>query len=156
MRLGVMKIRRLGGDDYALLASAVRSLIPEEERDGGAAGGAHLRLALENTACYFIVCMIDSSPAGYLSAYRFPAVDGDCFLVYLYDIIVAEGHRGKGIASRMLEELKRLCESDGVEHIWAGTSLENEAARKAFERAGGRKVGETYVEYVFPLAGSRG
>lgn len=150
-----MEVRRLGPCDSALLAYAVRSLIPEEERDGGAAGEEHLRRALENAACYFIVCLIGSAPAGYLSAFRFPAVDGDWFQVYLYDIVVGEGHRRLGIGSRMIQELKRLCEADGVDHIWLGTSLENEPARKTFERTGARKVGETYVEYVYTLGRRR-
>ena len=92
-----MEIRRLHRDDYALLASAIQSLIPEDERDGRVASDAHLRRALENTACYFIVCLIDSIPVACLSAFRFPAIDADCFQVYLYDIIVSERDRRKGI-----------------------------------------------------------
>ena len=146
-----MEIRRLQEDDYVLLASAVQSLIPEVERDGGVASQAHLRRALANTACYFIVCLIDSAPAGYLSAFRFPAIDEDCSQVYLYDIVVDEKHRRKGIGSRMIEELKRHCKMDGADHIWLGTSLENEAAQKTFEKTGARKISETYIEYVYPL-----
>ncbi len=59
-----MEIKRLQGSDYALLASAVQSLIPEEERDGGVASDSHLMRALEDTACYFIVCVIDSILSG--------------------------------------------------------------------------------------------
>ncbi len=146
-----METRRLQGSDYALLASAVQSLIPEEERDGGIASDSHLMRALEDTACYFIVCVIDSIPAGYLNAFRFPAIDSDSFQVYLYDIIVAEEHRRKGIGSRMIEELKTHCKEDGVDHIWVGTSLENEAAQKTFEATGARKVSETYIEYIYSI-----
>ena len=150
-----MEIKRLQRDDYALLASVIRSLIPEDERDGGVASDAHLRRALENTACYFIVCLIDSIPVGYLSAYGFPAIDADCSQVYLYDIIVDERHRREGIGSRMIEDLKKRCEADGADHIWLGTSLENEAAQRTFEGTGARKVSETYIEYVYPLGGGR-
>ena len=146
-----MEIRRLQSEDYAFLASAIQTLVPEDERDGGVASEAHLRRALANTACYFIVCLIDSGPVGYLSAFRFPAIDDDNFQVYLYDIIVDEGHRRTGIGSRMIEELKRQCRADGADHIWLGTSLENEAAQKTFERTGARRVSETYIEYVYPL-----
>ena len=145
-----MEIRRLQGSDYALLASAIQTLIPEDERDGGrVASDAHLKYALANTACYFILCLIDSTPAGYLSAFRFPAIDSDCFQVYLYDIIVDEKHRRKGIGSRMIEELKRDCKKDGADHIWVGTSVENEAAQKTFEGTGARRVRETYIEYIY-------
>ena len=150
-----MDIRRLQSEDYALLASAIRSLIPEDERDGGVASEAHLRQSLENSACYFILCLVDSAPAGYLSAFRFPAVDHDCFQVYLYDIIVEERHRRKGIGSRLIEELKKHCRADGADHIWLGTSLENEAAQKTFEGTGARRVSETYIEYVYALEEDR-
>ena len=150
-----MEVRRLQSDDYELLASAIRTLIPEDERDGGVASDVHLRRALENPACYFIVCLVDSTPVGYLSAYGFPAVDADCIQVYLYDIVVAESHRRRGIASRMIEELKRYCEEDEADHIWVGTALENEPAHRTFERTGAQKVGETYIEYIYPLGGDR-
>jgi ribosomal protein S18 acetylase RimI-like enzyme len=146
-----MEIRRLQENDYTLLASAIQSLIPEDERDGGVASDAHLRRALRNPSCYFIVCLIDSAPAGYLSAFGFPAIDDDCSQVYLYDIVVAEKHRRKGIGSRMIEELKRHCRMDGADHIWLGTSLENVVAQRTFEGTGARKVSETYIEYVYSL-----
>lgn len=146
-----MEIRRLQENDYALLASAIQSLIPEAERGGGVASHAHLRQALRNTACYFIVCLIDSAPVGYLSAFRFPAIDDNCSQVYLYDIVVEEKHRRRGIGSRMIEELKGYCRRDGADHIWLGTSLGNEAAQKTFEGTGAAKVSETYIEYIYSL-----
>jgi ribosomal protein S18 acetylase RimI-like enzyme len=146
-----MEIRRLQGSDYALLASAIQALIPEDERDGGVASDAHLKRALENPACYFIVCLTDATPVGYLSAFSFPAIDDDCSQVYLYDIVVDEQHRRKGIGSRMIEELKRQCKEDGADHIWVGTSLDNEAAQKTFEGTGAGRERETYIEYIYLL-----
>jgi aminoglycoside 3-N-acetyltransferase I len=146
-----MEIRRLQRGDSALLAAAIRTLIPEDEREGGVASDAHLRRALGDPVCYFIVCLSDSTPIGYLSAFRFPAIAADCFQVYLYDIVVDERHRRKGVGSRMIEELKRHCKGDGAAGIWVGTSLGNVAAQKTFERTGGTRVSETYIEYVYPL-----
>ncbi|RUR79176.1 hypothetical protein PCC6912_33500 [Chlorogloeopsis fritschii PCC 6912] len=107
--------------------------------------------ALGDKNCYFIVCLIDSSPVGYLSAFRFPTVKNDVFYVYLYDIIVDEKFRNKGLGSRMIAELQRHCKEDRVEQIWVGTSLENEVAQKTFERTGAQKVSETYVEYIYRI-----
>ena len=150
-----MEIRRLGSGDHTLLASAIQLLIPEDERDGRVASDAHLKQALGGTACYFIVCLNDSIPVGYLSAFRFPAIEDGGFKVYLYDIIVDESHRRKGIGSRMIEVLKRHCKEDGAGHIWLGTSLENEAAQKTFEGTGARKIRETFIEYVYSLEEGR-
>lgn len=146
-----MEIRRLQGGDHALLAAAIQALIPEDERGGSVASDAHLERALENPACYFIVCLRDSTPVGYLSAFGFPAIDDDCSQVYLYDVVVDEQHRRKGIGSRMIETLKRHCKEDGADHIWVGTSLENDAAQKTFEGTGAIKERETYIEYIYLL-----
>ena len=146
-----MQLRRLQEGDEALLAEVIESLIPEEEREGKLASQAHLRQALSNPAHYFIVCLIDSTPAGYLSAFRFPNIDQDNFQVYLFEIEVGETYRRKGIASGMIEELKRLCQSDNVSHIWVGTELANTAAQRTYERAGAERIQETYIEYNIDL-----
>lgn len=146
-----MEIRRLGDGDHAILALAIETLIPEDERGGTVASEAHLKKALAVPSNYFIVCLIDSSPVGYLSAFSFPAMHADRSLVYLYDVVVAERCRRNGIGSDLIEELKNLCRSDGVDHIWLGTSLENHAGQRTFMRTGGQNVGETYIEYVYPL-----
>jgi ribosomal protein S18 acetylase RimI-like enzyme len=146
-----MQIRRLQEGDEALLAGVIEKLIPEEERAGNLASQTHLRQALSNPTYYFIVCLIDSTPAGYLSAFRFPKVDEDSFQVYLFEIEVGEQHRRKGVASGMLEELKRQCQTDRVSLIWIGTDLANEAAQRTFEKAGAERVQETYIEYNIDL-----
>jgi ribosomal protein S18 acetylase RimI-like enzyme len=51
----------------------------------------------------------------------------------------------------MSEELKRQCKEDGADHIWVGTSLDNEAARKTFEGTGASRERETYIEYIYLL-----
>ncbi len=51
----------------------------------------------------------------------------------------------------MIEELKKCCMEDQVSRIWVGTSLDNEAAKRIFEVTGARKVGETYLEYIYYL-----
>jgi len=146
-----MEIRRLGSSDYAILASAIQTLIPADERDNSVASNSHLQRALDDSASYFIVCMLNSACVGFLSAFRFPEIQHDYFQVYLYDIVVNVNHRGEGIGSRMIEGLKTYCAQDGVDHIWVGTSHENDAAQRTFERTGAEKVSETYIEYVYRL-----
>ncbi|MBE9189542.1 GNAT family N-acetyltransferase [Gloeocapsopsis crepidinum LEGE 06123] len=145
-----MEIRRLQENDHELLASALWLLIPESER-GSVASHAYLKQALGCKNCYFLLCLVDSTPVGYLSAFRFPAVENTSFQVYLYDIVVDARFRRKGIGTRMIEELKKCCIEDQVSRIWVGTSLDNEAAKRAFEITGARKVRETYIEYIYDL-----
>ena len=72
-------------------------------------------------------------------------------LVYLYDVVVAPGHRCRGIATALISALIEQCRSDRVVRIWAGTGHENLPAHLAFYRTGARKIGETYTEYEWLL-----
>lgn len=146
-----MEIRRLQKNDCELLASAIWLLIPEEDRARSVASHDYLKQALASQDCYFILCVVDSTPVGYLSAFRFPVVQHNSFQVYLYDIVVDERFRRKGIGTRMIEELKKLCLEEQVSRIWVGTSLENEAAKRTFAVTGARQVQETYIEYIYYL-----
>ena len=147
-----MEIRRLQPSDYLVLASAIRLLVPlvsDEPSSNQIIDESYLKQVLGDKNCYYILCLEDSTPVGYLSAFRFPAVETADFQVYLYDIVVAERSRQRGLGSRMIEELKRYCRDDKVNYIWVGTSLDNQAAQRTFERTGARKVSETYTEYIY-------
>src|SRR5262245_40812771 len=118
-----MEIRRLQPNEHDLLASAIQRLVPEEDRRNNINRSAHLQTALARDDCYFIVCLADSTPVGYLSAYCFPNVENADLYVYLFDIIVDERYQRAGIGSRLIEELKRECLADGVARIWVGTEI---------------------------------
>jgi ribosomal protein S18 acetylase RimI-like enzyme len=145
-----MEIRRLQPDETDLLASAIQLLVPEEDRSNNIDRAAHLQAALARPDCYFVVCLADAIPVGYLCAYRFPNVENADLYVYLFDIIVDERYQRHGIGARLIEALKQQCRADGVSRIWVGTALENTAAQGLYERTGGKKV-ETCVEYIYDL-----
>jgi ribosomal protein S18 acetylase RimI-like enzyme len=145
-----LEIRRLQSNELDLLASAIQLLVPEEDRSNDVDRVGHLQRALARHDCYFVVCLANSIPVGYLSAYCFPNVENADLHVYLFDIIVDERHQRTGIATRLIEELKRQCLADGVARIWVGTELENTAAQRLYERTGGKKS-ETCVEYIYEL-----
>ena len=147
-----MEVRRLQASDYLLLASAIRILVPlvsDEPINNQIIDESYLKQVLGDKNCYYILCLDDSTPVGYLSAFRFPAIETAEFQIYLYDIAVDEKFRQRGVGSRMIEELKRHCREDKVNYVWVGTSLDNIAAQRTFEKTGARKVGETYVEYIY-------
>ena len=145
-----MEIRRLQQHDHDLLASAIELLVPEEDRQNNIGRAAHLQAALARQDCYFIVCLVDATPVGYVSAYCFPNVENADLHVYVFDIIVDERYQRTGIGSQLIEELKRQCLADGVCRIWVGTAIENMAAQRLYERTGAAKV-ETCVEYIYDI-----
>ena len=147
-----MDIRRLGPDDSSLLETAVRQvLLPSEP-----ASAQQLVRAIADPRCYFLVSVQDDVPLGYLSAYRFPTVEGGRFMVYLYDLVVAPEHRRRGIGAQLVQELKEWCREDGVTRLWVGTTHENHAAQRTFAATGARRVSERYIVYAYDLEANSG
>ncbi len=114
--------------------------------------GIEVDAALDDDACYALLALASQGPVGLLGAYRLPGLSARGPLVYLYDIAVAPAHRDRGIGRALIEHLLDFCRRDGVRLVWAGTGLDNAAARALFERCGARRLGERYVEYEWRLA----
>lgn len=133
-----MEVRRLTQPDGTLLEAALRGVLQPEKDLLGSASLPHLDRIVTNPNCYFFVCLVETQPIGFLSAYRFPGVEHDAFLVYLYDIAV-----------------RVECRRRGVTRIWVGTSVKNRAASRIFEATGAQRVSETYIEFIYDLGGGR-
>lgn len=147
---------RLRAGDAAVLARALQVILPVRAPDSRGPPLDHLAALLAGTGNYvFLACQGDT-PVGYLCAYRFPRVYPSGTLVYLYDLEVAPDHRRRGVGRGLVESLLQACRADGVAMVWAGTGIDNDAARQTFEAVGGRRVSETYVEYEFPLSDGDG
>jgi ribosomal protein S18 acetylase RimI-like enzyme len=91
------------------------------------------------------------SPTGFALAYRFPCYYKEEHTAYLYDIEVLPTHRRKGIASRLINELKIHLKNDDVHEIWLGTGIENIAVQKLFDSTGAEKEQDTFYEYFYLL-----
>ena len=148
--LQVIKARRLKVGDEVLAVRAIETLIWPEERDNQIASLEHMRKLLSHTDHYLIVACSGQQPLGFLLAYLFLRADRDASMVYLYDICVDPAHRRQGVATKMLDLLKKLCCDQNVHHIWVGTSDSNAEARAFYETTGAQEVSDNYVEFVYP------
>jgi len=146
-----MNIRRLHRGDEKEAISAVHELKPESERQGHDASVEHMRRLLESVNNYLIVADINGSAAGFLIAHRVPRVDRDRFMIYLYEIGVAEAFQRQGIGRRMIELLKREASEDSVTNIWVGTEESNTAARRLYESTGGVPEPELIIEFNYNM-----
>jgi ribosomal protein S18 acetylase RimI-like enzyme len=59
----------------------------------------------------------------------------------LADLLVRENRRGLGIGSRILDEAERLVVSRGFDRIGVDVAVDNEGARRLYERRGYRECG---------------
>lgn len=144
-----MNIRRLRGGDEDEAVAAVHALKPASERQGHDASVEHMRRLLECGDNYLILADSDGTPSGFLIAYRVPRIDRDKFMVYLYEIGVAEAFHRQGIGRQMIELLKREAHEDSVINMWVGTEQSNMPARRLYESTGGVAKAELIVEFNY-------
>jgi len=144
-------IQRVQPGDELLALESIRSLIPEDERDGREPTLQYLQLVLSQDTNYLILALVGGKPVGFLTAYRMPSFRCDAFMVYLFEIEVAVGFRQQGIGKQMIQLLKRLCRDVGVEDIWVGTEKDNIAARRLYESTGGMLSYPDNCEYTYTL-----
>lgn len=110
-----------------------------------------LNFLLKDARNILIVAQNFEQPVGFLIAYKLPMLSGET-LVYLYDILVTEPNRRQGIAAKMLSFLKDICNKDGVDRIWVGSSLDNRSACAFWLTMGAKQISDRYVEFIFDLA----
>lgn len=152
-----IKIRRLQPGNEALALRVVRDLIASEEREGAEPTIGHLQQMLAQDTNYLIVATreespADSTPLGFVRAYRMPDLCSDADMVYLYEIEVATAYRRQGIGKQMIELLKTLCLEDGADYIWVGTENANVAAKRLYESTGGVCAEMDSCEFIYDLA----
>jgi ribosomal protein S18 acetylase RimI-like enzyme len=145
-----VEVRRLGPGDAAPMRALVAAL-PDDWRDGPVPAADHLDAALAAPHVHLYVAFDGERPAGFLSAYRFPALTFAGSRVYLYDVFVLPGDRGRGVGRALVDRLVADCRSAGVSEIWVGTDADNVAAQRLYSGAGAKLEGDDFVEYAFDL-----
>lgn len=76
-----------------------------------------------------------------LAAYELTKFEQERSEIYIYDLAVSAAHRRKGIATALIQELKRLASDRGayVIYVQADTGPEDEAAIALYSRLGIRE-----------------
>jgi ribosomal protein S18 acetylase RimI-like enzyme len=59
---------------------------------------------------------------------------------YVHDLIVDEAHRGKGVATALMEAALAWVRDRGVPRVVLGTAQQNDVAQRLFERLGFRRT----------------
>jgi ribosomal protein S18 acetylase RimI-like enzyme len=59
---------------------------------------------------------------------------------YVHDLVVDEAHRGKGVATALMEAALAWLRGRGVPRVVLGTAQQNDVAQRLFERLGFRRT----------------
>ena len=125
---GSLEIRPVEAGEAALVerAGALFDHVPRADTTARflASENHHLLLALE-----------DDVPIGFVSGVEIVHPD-KAVEMFLYELSVAEGVRGRGVGTALVRALADLARERGCRGMWVLTDDDNEAALKAYRRAG--------------------
>lgn len=101
----------------------------------------YLRSLLGSDFFVALAASSDGQVVGGIAAYELRKFEQERSEIYIYDLAVAEGHRRKGIATALIQELKRIGRERGayVIFVQADTSIEDEAAIALYSKLGVRE-----------------
>lgn len=90
---------------------------------------------------HLLICYHDDVPVGMVSGIEMTHPDKGTEM-FLYELGVAEQHRGRGFGRALVSALAELARSSGCYGMWVLTDPGNAAALAAYRAAGGRPDGE--------------
>jgi len=97
----------------------------------------YLNKLLSQDSFHVFVAVENEIIVGGLTAYELIMFPKEEVEMFLYEIGVHEDYRQKGIAAKLIENLKQLCVEKEIKVIFVGTSTDNEPAQKLYKATGG-------------------
>lgn len=145
----MVEVRRLKPGDAELAQSAINALKPASERDRKGATADCMRAFLKEGKNILILALENHSPVGFALAYLLDRVDRNQTMMLFYEIVVSDNHRGHGLGTKMVNELKRIGHDLNVMKIWVLTNKSNAAAVGLYESTGARRADDDDVMFVY-------
>ena len=99
----------------------------------------YIRSLLSDTSFLAIVARSGSEVIGGLAGYVLRKFEQARSEFYIYDLAVAETHRRRGVATAMIEDLKRVCAQRGVYVIFVQADYGDDAAVALYTKLGVRE-----------------
>lgn len=136
-------VRQLTPDDIALMEDLLTTFgdafneVDTYTRNRPSAG--YLRRLLGSDYFIALTALKCGEVVGGIAAYELRKFEQERSEVYIYDLAVAAPHRREGIATALIEELKRIAVSRGAYVIFVQADIEDEAAVALYTKLGSRE-----------------
>jgi len=136
-------VRHLAGADAAVLKRLLRTFGEAfgepDTYQGAVPSDDYLRVLLGKSTFIALAALDGQEVVGGLAAYVLEKFERECSEVYVYDLAVAEAHRRKGIARRLIEALKPIARARGAWVIYVQADRGDAAAIALYESLGTRE-----------------
>ena len=100
---------------------------------------AYLQDLLATRTFIAVAATVDVQVVGGLAAYVLPKFEQARSEMYIYDLAVAQAHRRQGLATAMIEELKRVARARGVYVIFVQADYGDDPAIALYTKLGVRE-----------------
>ncbi len=113
-------------------------------------GADYMRRLLKTDYFIALAALNDNKVVGGLAAYELKKFEQERSEIYIYDLAVAEKHRRKGLATALIQELKKVAAARGayVIFVQADTGVEDEPAIALYTKLG---VREDVLHFDIPI-----
>jgi len=136
-------IRQLGPDDLnvmeALLSVFGKAFNDIEVYCGARPTEDYLRRLLDGDSFVALAAMREGQVVGGIAAYELPKFEQERSEIYIYDLAVAERHRRKGVATALIDEIRKIASSRGSHVIFVQADYGDEPAIALYTKLGTRE-----------------
>ncbi len=136
-------LHRLGPEDHALLlrlnALFAEAFEDDETYQGAPPDEAWARETLGRPGLIALVAFDGEAVVGGLVAYELDKLERRRREVYLYDLAVAESHRRRGIATRLIDHLRAIARGRGAWVVYVQADYGDEPAIALYTKLGVRE-----------------
>jgi len=150
-----LHLRRLTTDDVTLM-EAMSTMFGEAFGDmatytGHRPSAGYLRRLLGSDTFIALAAVKGDAVVGGIVAYELEKFEQERSEIYIYDLAIAARHRRQGIATALIEELKRIAAERGayVIFVQADTGIEDEPAIALYAKLGTR---EDVLHFDIPVS----
>ena len=147
-----LTIRVLGPDDAVLLAgmnTMFGAAFGEVATYTGARpDGTYLKRLLAGDTLIAVAALHGNVVVGGLAAYELRKFEQTRSEIYLYDLAVAESHRRRGIATRLIAKLQRVAADRGACVVYVQADPEDAPAIALYDKLGLR---ESVLHFDLPV-----
>ncbi|MEZ5593637.1 MAG: AAC(3)-I family aminoglycoside N-acetyltransferase [Gammaproteobacteria bacterium] len=99
----------------------------------------YLKELLSSSTFIAVAALSEAKVIGGLAAYALPKFEQARSEIYIYDLAVLESHRRQGIATAMIQELKKLAKSIGAYVIFVQADHGDDPAINLYTKLGVRE-----------------
>lgn len=136
-------IHRLATDDVTLMEAMLTTFgqaFDEIETYGAARPSrAYLERLLDSDYFIALVALENGSVVGGIAAYELRKFERERSEIYIYDLAVAATHRRRGIATALIQELKKIAAARGAYVIFVQADIGDVAAIELYTKLGIRE-----------------